>query len=71
MNCPDYIKDALVRRARAAYVLLETDQQVVEWLKKHHIQVEADDVCGGCESHFNPNESMYRILKAIEEAHDV
>lgn len=68
MNCPKYIKDALVRRAKAAYILLETDREVAEWLKKHHIKVEADDIRGGCESYFNPNESMYRILKAIQEA---
>ena len=68
MNCPEYIKDALMRRARAAYVLLETDRQVAEWLKNHHIEVEADDIRGGCESYFNPNESMYRILRAIQEA---
>lgn len=67
MECPKYIREALLRRANHASAFLDLDWTIAEWLEKHGIDVNNEDIHGGCESYVNPYESSKRILKAIEE----
>lgn len=67
MECPKYIREALLRRANHASAFLDLDWMIAEWLEKNGVEVESEDIHGGCESYVNPYESSRRILKAIEE----
>lgn len=70
MKCPKYIKEALRRRTRAAYVFTAADTMIADWLEKNNLldRVELYDICGGCESYVNPDSSSARILEVIENA---
>lgn len=67
MECPKYIKEALIRRANHASAFLDLDWKIAEWLEKNNIEVDFEDIHGGSESYVNPYDSANRILKAIEE----
>lgn len=70
MKCPNYIKEALFRRARHAGFFLDYDYKIAEFLKRNHIEVDSEDICGGAESYVNPFDSSKRIFNAIEAADD-
>ena len=65
MKCPQYIKTALERRARAAEQWNRNDLIVSEFIDKHNILVESYDYHGGCEAIVNPWTSNHRVLDAI------
>ena len=67
MECPKYIREALLRRANHASAFLDLDWKIAEWLEKNNIEVDFEDIHGGSESYVNPYESSKRILQAIEE----
>jgi hypothetical protein len=68
MKCPEYVKNALLQRAKAAEKFIKCDTVVVEWLEKNNMVdvVEDYDILTGCESLVNPTDSAKRILEAIE-----
>ena len=68
MKCPNYIKEALLHRARHAGFFLDCDYKIAEFLERNHIKVDSDDILGGAESYVNPFDSAQRIFDAIEAA---
>lgn len=68
MKVPQYIMDALRKRAKAAYNFSDSDLLISDYLSKNNIKVSPEDVYGGVEALYNPDESNKRIIKAIENA---
>ena len=68
MKCPEYVKNALLQRAKTAGKFIKCDTVVVEWLEKNNMVdvVEDYDILTGCEALVNPTDSAKRILEAIE-----
>ena len=66
MKCPDYIRNALNKRATYADKVAILDGIVADWLEKNGIEVEFEDIHGGVEIYVNPYDSSQRILDAIE-----
>lgn len=67
MKVPQYIMNALKKRAKAAYNFSDSDLLISDYLSKNDIDVLPEDV-GGVEALCNPDESNKRIIKAIENA---
>lgn len=65
MECPAYIRDALRKRADFAERVFELDCMIADWLDKNGVDVDFEDVRGGCEIYVNPHESSNRVLQAI------
>ena len=68
MRCPNYIRKALIKRAKCAATFTDLDLEISEWLEKNDLLnlIEDYDIHGGCESYVNPYDSSFRILKVIE-----
>ena len=71
MECPKYIRDALRKRADFAERVFELDCMIADWLDKNGVDVDFEDVRGGCEIYVNPHESSNRVLQAIEEKENI
>ena len=71
MECPAYIRNALRKRADFAERVFELDCMIADWLDKNGVDVDFEDVRGGCEIYVNPHESSNRVLQAIEEKESV
>lgn len=67
MKCPNYIKKAIIKRAKLADQFFDLDCIISEWIDKQGIEVDCADVHGGCESMVNPYDSAQRLLDAIEQ----
>lgn len=67
MLVPNYIKQLLTRRERAAMIFNECDYKISEWCTKHQIELEECDCFGGVESIVHPSDSKERILEAIHK----
>ena len=65
MECPKYISEALRKRALYANRLLDLDYMISEFIEKNNIDVDPEDIHGGCEIYVNPDESSQRVLEAI------
>lgn len=70
MECPAYIKEALRKRAIYADKVATLDGIISEWVEKHGIEVDYEDIHGGVEIYVNPYDSSERVLSAIEQ-HEV
>lgn len=65
MKIPKYIDEALRKRTKAAYKLIEYDCAVSDYIEKHNIPVDTADYRLGCEMLFDPNISENSIREAI------
>lgn len=70
MDCPKYIREALKKRAKAAFNYLKYDYMVSTWLESKDLdfKVEEYDIRTGVESLMNPYASSKRVLDVIEKA---
>lgn len=68
MKCPEYIKEAIRKREKYAYLFMDYDYTVSHWCDTHGVILETYDSHGGCESLVNPSDSADRVLRAIEES---
>ena len=70
LDCPNYVRDLIDRRARLAAKLSTVDSELCQWLDKKGIleTLETYDTCGGAEMYVNPYASAKRIRDAIEAA---
>jgi hypothetical protein len=66
MECPAYIKEALRKRAIYADKVSTLDGIISEWIEKHEIEVDYEDIHGGVEIYVNPYDSSERVLEAIK-----
>ena len=69
MKCPQYIEEALEKRANCAYRFIHYDCIIGEWLEKNGLldKVEMYDIYGGCEAYCNPDDSANRITNLSGE----
>ena len=65
MECPKYIQEALRKRAVYTDKVAVLDGIVSEWVEKNGIEVDYEDIHGGCEIYVNPYDSSQRVLDAI------
>ena len=67
MECPKYIQEALRKRAVYADKVAVLDGIISEWCEKNGIEVDYEDIHGGCEIYVNPYDSSQRVFDAIEK----
>lgn len=67
MNIPNYILEALDKRAKAAEQWNHNDLIISEFIDKNGIAAETHDYHGGVEALINPRASNMRIRNAILE----
>lgn len=66
MKIPKYVEKLIAQRCKLASDLNAKDFELSEWLERNGIEVDTDDIFGGCEMYVNPASSANRIRKAIE-----
>lgn len=67
MNIPKKIEKLIDQRCRYAEMVEKIDYELSTWLKKNKINVDEQDVFGGCEIYHNLIGSANRIRKEILE----
>ena len=68
MKIPKYIDQALKRRTRLAFQLMDACIKVDDYLDKNSIYPPDEDWLTGVEIYANPYEAEKEVRKAIEEA---
>lgn len=68
MKVPKYIKDAIIRTAKANYVANKNDKIVLDWIQNKNIYEEViDSYIDCCEYGVNVPEAFINILEGLED----
>ena len=67
MNCPKYIKDKILLRAKYAIKFMELDNEIAEWMQSNNIDSEYS-LPGYVESPCGGYSAAREVIKEIEEA---